>query len=182
MSALHEHQTAVAEFVETARKLSTDEWHRSPGGDKWSASQIAEHIRLAYEIFATELAGGAGLRIRTSWWIRTYIRLRYLPKLLRTGVFPRERVKAPREVRPSQGPFDQLAVLDGIRDAAGRFEAKLHPRAVVTHQLFGRLSAAQALRFATIHTRHHREQMQSTQLSLRPQAAPHLPSSSAARD
>jgi uncharacterized damage-inducible protein DinB len=159
-----DHQATVAEFVAAAGALTPEQWRHPVALDKWSPSQLAEHVRLTYEVFATELAGGQGLRVRTSWWMRTYLRLRYLRHLLRTGLVPRDRVPAPRAVRPGPGPFEQGAVLEGIRNAARRFEAQLHSRwhsggGVITHHLFGKLSPSQALRFAAVHTRHHRAQL-----------------------
>ena len=158
-----EHQSIVQEFVAAAGALSSDQWHQPPGGDKWSASQIAEHLRLTYEVFDAELAGAPGLRVRTSWWLRIYLRLRYLGPFLQTGEAP-DRVPAPREVRPGSGPFDREVVLDGIRDAVARFEKQLRPRwdadaPAITHHLFGRLSARETLRFAVVHTQRHREQL-----------------------
>jgi hypothetical protein len=157
------HQAAVAEFVAAAGALSPAQWDTPLAPGKWSPSEIAEHVRLTYEVLANELEGRPGLRIRTPPWLRIWLRFRYLGGILRSGRFPQP-ARAPKEVRPGPGPFVNSAVLAALLDAAVRCETKLRPRwhdagAAVTHHLFGRLPAAQALRLVTVHTQHHRAQL-----------------------
>lgn len=157
------HQAAVAEFVAAAAALSPEQWTMPVAPGKWSPSQIAEHVRLTYEVLANELEGHPGLRPRTSAWLRVWLRIRYLGGILRTGRFP-QAARAPREVRPGPGPFVKSVILEAVLDGAVRLETNLRsrwndPGVAVTHHLFGRLSAAQAFRLVTVHTQHHRAQL-----------------------
>ncbi len=157
------HEQAVAAFLAAARVVPADDWNRPLGPGKWSPAEIAEHLRLTYARVNAELAGGKGLRIRSSFWLRQLLRLLYLPRILRTGRFPRG-VMAPGEVRPGAGPFEQPATLAGLEANAKEVGEKLAARAaprgsVLTHHLFGGLNVVQAWRLLTVHTEHHRRQL-----------------------
>jgi hypothetical protein len=157
-----EHRHAVAAFVAAARAVPARAWNQPTAPGKWSPAQIAEHVRLAYAAFDAELAGGQGLRLRSSWWIRPFLRLVYLRSIVRTGRMPRP-VVAPREARPGAGPFDQQATLAGFEANVAAVEQKLTMRhgtraPVLTHPYFGGLDVTHAWRFLTVHTDHHRRQ------------------------
>lgn len=159
------HHAAVAEFVAAARGLPADDWARPVVEGKWSPAEIAEHLRLTYETLAGELGGAPGIRPRGSWWSRMVLRFSILPGILRTGRIPGN-ARAPREIRPGGGPFDQRTTLAALETAAAAFEDRLgarHPAAsaVLTHHFFGRLSVAEAWRFAAVHTDHHRRQLET---------------------
>jgi len=157
-----EHATAVATFLLTARRVPATLWNTQRPGDKWSPAQIAEHVRLSYLAINRELAGGQGLRLRTSFWLRPILRIVYLRKLLRTGIVPKG-ARAPREIRPDTGPFDRETTLTGIGEAAAVFEERLAAikrGQALTHHVFGRLDGQRAWRFMTVHTEHHRRQLE----------------------
>jgi hypothetical protein len=80
--------------------------------------------------------------------------------VLALGWMPRGAGKAPEFSLPAQTAASELrAALAGVRatiDALAGDEPRLRsPRRVVRHPRFGGLTAAQALRFAALHTRHH---------------------------
>lgn len=158
------HQRALAEFLAAARAVDAARWERtSPPGD-WSPAQVAEHVRLAYVVVGAPLTGGTGLRVRTPWWLRPFLRWRFLGGILDSARFPRSR--APRELRPGPGPFDREATLRAIESAAAELErtivAHWHDRrAAVTHHVFGSLGPADGLRLATAHTVHHTRQLRT---------------------
>src|SRR6187402_106329 len=138
--ASSDHHRAVREFVAAARAVEPSQWEQPLGEGKWTPAQVAEHVRLSYEIFSAQLSGGQGLRVRTSWWMRPLLRWRFLGGILQQGVLPAG-ARAPREVRPGDGPFDKDAVLVALEEAAAEAEAGLvrrwaDPTCVMTHHVF----------------------------------------------
>jgi hypothetical protein len=136
-----------------------------PAAGKWSPGQIAEHLVLSYAAMRRELAGGVGLRLRTRFWRRLLIRWRFLPVVLKEKRLPKG-APAVREIRPPDEPRAQSVVTADLREQAARFEQELGRArdaggGRVTHPFFGRLSAAEALRFVAVHAAHHRRQLPS---------------------
>jgi hypothetical protein len=161
--ASNDHHRAVREFVAAARAVDADRWERPLADGKWTPAQVAEHMRLSYEVFAHQLAGGQGLRVRTSWWQRRMLRWKFLGGILQQGVLP-VGARAPREVRPGDGPFDRDATLLALEEAAAEAESRLvkrwsDPSCVMTHHVFGDLRPPEGMRLATVHTRHHARQI-----------------------
>jgi hypothetical protein len=158
------HHAGVAALVATAREVPEALWNVARPGDKWSPAQIAEHLRLSYLAGNAELDGGVGLRLRTSFWMRTILRIVYLRKILRTGKIPAG-ARAPREIRPGAGPFSRDATIAAVEAESVRFENALATRApghALTHHVFGRLDTLRTWRFMTVHTEHHRRQIEET--------------------
>ncbi len=158
-----EHRASLAAFVATLRAVPESGWNAPTAPGKWSPAQIAEHLRLTYVVINAELDGGKGLCLRASAWVRLFLRLAYLPGILRTGRLPRPAL-APREVRPGAGPYEQEATARALEQVGMAFEEKLATRRdggapVLTHHLFGRLTAVQAWRFVAVHNEHHRLQV-----------------------
>lgn len=161
------HAAAVGDVVAAAQSVPPDRWTAAPAAGKWSAAEIVEHLIAGYELAVAELAGGAGMRLRRSMWRRLFIRLRYLPGILRGDGFPAG-APAPREVRPTLptdvAPADSLRRL---REAAARFEGAVgvarreRPRARITHAYLGRFTPEQALRFCAAHDLHHARQIRA---------------------
>ena len=157
------HRDSIESFISAAETTPLSAWDAPLSEGKWSPSQVAEHLRLTYEVGGLELSGQAGLRVRTSWWARLMLRLRVLPVILRDGRI-REGALAPRELRPGPGPFERESLLGKLREAADATEAALMVRVQsrstgITHHVFGQLTPAQALRFLTVHNLHHARQL-----------------------
>jgi hypothetical protein len=164
-NARAEHQRAVEQFLAAARAVPAEGWESARAGGDWSPAQVAEHVRLAYAVVAQQLAGGSGIRVRTPWWLRLVLRWRMLPRILAGDGIPAG-ARAPRELRPGDGPFDREQLLSALTTSARVTEDALlrawdEPTARMTHHVFGALRAPQALRFATIHTAHHARQLVS---------------------
>lgn len=160
LSALHE---AAAEFTEAVLATPEEAWCSECAPGKWSPSEITEHLSLSYETHLAELRGGPGLRIRIKGIKRLLLRLLVLPKLLRTGRFPRP-VRAPGEVAPRNPDPDRASALARFQRVAAEFETELRARLAsgkggLTHPFFGKLSGEQSLRFVELHVRHHRGQL-----------------------
>ena len=158
-----DHASSVDTFVGAAEATPTSSWEVAPAEGKWSPAQVAEHVRLTYQAAGRELSGEAGLRIRTSWWLRLILRLRILPAILKNGRIGAGAL-APHELRPGPGPFARDATLANLRQSASTVEAGLLARVAdgnpgLTHHVFGRLPPAQALRFLTVHNLHHARQL-----------------------
>lgn len=157
------HRRSVEQFLDHARRVPESVWETPLSPGKWSPAQVAEHLRLTYEVIGGEMAGGSGLRVRTSWWLRMILRLRYLPRILARGEIPGGAL-APREIRPAPGPFDREPLLAALEAAASSAEAAItgdggRRASGITHHVFGRLSPAEAIRFATVHNEHHTRQI-----------------------
>lgn len=162
-AGLAAHRTSLAAYAAASKAVPDARWNQPPAPDKWSPGQVTEHLRMTYVVVGGELEGKPGLTPRTPWWIRPLLRFRFLRRILKDGAVPAG-AKAPRELRPDAGPFDRDRTLDALTQAAAAFEATLtrrwnDPSAAVTHHVFGRLSAADMLRFATVHLDHHARQL-----------------------
>jgi hypothetical protein len=97
--------------------------------------------------------------------MRLLLRFKFLPAILDRGAIPAG-ARAPSEVRPGSGPFPRAQVLAALEGRAARVEALIAALApdqpgAMTHHVFGRLTAREAIRFATIHNDHHARQLLS---------------------
>lgn len=158
-----DHQDSVTEFITVAEAIPISGWGQPLAPGKWTPAQVAEHLRLTYDLLAGELSGQGGIRVRTSWWFRLILRWRVLPSILREGRIGGGAL-APREIRPGPGPFPRDPLLVQLRTVSAAAEATLAGRldeggTGITHHVFGRLSPAQALRFLTVHNLHHARQI-----------------------
>jgi DinB superfamily len=161
--AAQEHSAALEAFAAAARAVPDEAWETPIAAGGWSPAQVAEHVRMTYVLVQNELSGGSGIRIRTPWWLRLVLRFRMLPRILASGTLP-EGARAPREIRPGDGPFPRDQVLAGLQVAARNVEETLvrgwdDPNCHMTHHIFGQLTPPMAMRFGTVHTAHHARQL-----------------------
>ncbi len=164
-AATQAHHDAVETFLAAARAIPQDDWEHPLARSKWSPAQVAEHLRLTYTVVAQQLAGGTGIRVRTPWWLRTVLRWRVLPRILSRGIFPAG-ARAPREIRPGDGPFDREQTLSALLTSATVVEDGLAREwkgspVRMTHHVFGALDTPTAARLLTVHTLHHARQLAS---------------------
>jgi hypothetical protein len=162
--AARDHHSAIQAYLETARAIPETSWALAPREGKWSPQEITRHLILTYEALALQQETGAAIPVAFSpfkaWVLRTFM----LPRLLNGRPFP-PGVKSPRQVRP-RGPFPpREELLASFEAAADRFRvafeaASGRPGATATHPYFGDLTLIQMHRFASLHTAHHRRQLE----------------------
>jgi hypothetical protein len=160
---LENHAAAVGSFLRAAGQIAASEWDRPPADGKWSAAEVVEHVRLSFDVMATEVKGGSGMRVVVSPWKAFVLRWLFLPRILRTGRFPRGS-RAPKEVRPTPTSADRNEAMARLRvaseelsDACARVASPRSRR--LTHAYFGPLPLPTVLRLLARHTRHHEKQL-----------------------
>lgn len=164
--ALAVHRSSSAAFATAAEEVEPDAWHRPRTEGKWSPAQITAHLTQTYDVLLRELDGGPGMRVRTRFLQRVFLRLTLMPRLLLGARFP-ERVPAPPEIRPGDAPADQQDGIALFRRRASELEAAAQrargrrPRAQLTHAYFGPSSVANGVLFCARHIEHHRAQISS---------------------
>jgi DinB superfamily len=122
---------------------------------------------LSYAAMRRELAGGAGLRLRSRFWRRLLLRWRFLPMILKEGRLP-PGAPAVREIRPPEEPRARAVATGDLREQATLFEQELDRARTsgggrLTHPFLGRLSPREVLRFVAVHAAHHRRQIPGAQ-------------------
>lgn len=149
-------------YAEIERLLALpNEVARRPveGVSGWSVEQHVAHVSLANELVARNLRSllkGAGPFVVESGEPPAEALA-----VLAAGKFPRGRAQAPRIVRPPEAVNREYLAewLAGNRKDFGEVRARAAELAACTrrvpHQVLGPLSAAQWVRFAATHTRHH---------------------------
>ncbi len=158
------HSDAAADLVAAAERVPPEKWLIPRGEGKWSPAEVVEHLNLAYDVLLAELAGGKGLQVRTKFWLRMYLRLVYMPRLMRGGPFP-EGVRAPRELRQPVANPDQSSAIAGFRDRAARMISGASAaiadgrKVLLTHPYFGKSPLPDGVLFCARHIQHHRKQI-----------------------
>ena len=125
---------------------------RAPEVSAWSVAEQVDHlVKVNQSIFSHLLTRtpASGPRISLAGRL-----------VLLTGYFPRGKGESPRKLRGQPASAAELsAALETSRDTFRKLAAEpgplLDPSPALPHKMFGALTAAQALRFVPIHTRHH---------------------------
>lgn len=158
------HAETVRRYLATAGSVAEDRWTAEPRPGKWSPAEVTKHLVLTYEALAAEQASGLVVPIAFPPWKAWVLRTFALPRLMRGRPFP-PGVKSPRGVRPKGDIPGRDALMTEFEHAAGRFlaayqSARQRPGARATHPYFGRLPLSEMFRFASIHSEHHRRQLE----------------------
>lgn len=160
-SALDLHRIAAGAFVTRASNVSDIAWNEPLAEGKWSAGEVVDHLLSAYDVLLGELRGGPGMQVRTTPWQRLVLRIFYVPRILRTGWFPKG-ARAPRETRPTgRGLGREESLLQFTRRASELEEAaRLAPVSQrLTHAYFGTSSVETGIRLCARHIQHHAAQL-----------------------
>lgn len=160
------HAAAVARFAATVRSVPDACWRTPPAPGKWSPAEVTMHLVLTYRHLWREQEGTLAIRVLPPPWRAWLLRQIILPRLLAGRPFPAG-VRAPREVRPAGEPPDREPAVQELEAAAVGFGAAIDAAfrrggGHATHPFFGPLTLPQMLRFAELHTDHHRRQILST--------------------
>jgi hypothetical protein len=157
---MDDHAAAVEEFFHRAAQVTSPRWDTPRADGKWTPAQEVLHVVLSYEAFTRELRGGAGMRPYGNRFKRLIWRAIGLTWILVRKKIPRG-ARAPREVRPPDGPHDQAKLLADFRERTAEFESVFrdamasNPSKSVTHPYFGAVDLINAIKVVTVHTRHH---------------------------
>jgi hypothetical protein len=161
-SATKSHQDIIAD-LDSLIELASQPAEMSRHADSvsnWSVGMHVEHLTLSGEL---TLAGLANLLDEAGEAIQG--RPTFVGRIcLWAGHIPRGRGKAPKGVVPqgvaTQEIHDRLQALrQGFADLEDSIPALAASTATQPHPVFGRLDAAQWLRFTAIHHYHHRKIM-----------------------
>jgi hypothetical protein len=131
--------------------------HAEPCVSAWSPLEHVHHLALVseacLEVAGKILLGESDPEVRGPTWVGRFI--------LGTGWIPRGRARSPAPMVPPAGTGREAA-LAALARAGTRLEALRamahavsESRARARHFLFGGLTAAQWIRVARVHTRHH---------------------------
>lgn len=162
-AALEAHRAALAAFVQRARRVPAAQWEVPRASGKWSPAEITEHLRLSTEKLREEAEGSSSMRLVLPAWKRLLLRLTVLPRILRSGRFPRG-APAPREVRPVSPGLPRDEALGRFEREIARLEAACgatpaNGRRLLGHPYFGKISLTRFHRLLAVHALHHREQL-----------------------
>lgn len=148
-------------FVALREELGERAFERVPAVSAWSAAQHLYHLALSTDLAlrnVAALARGEGARIVDSGGPNALAL-----QVLAEGRYPRGRSEAPRMVRPGDDVDPAFLAdevrrsLEGLEGVAGlAAEIPGAPKRIPHHAL-GELDAAEWLRFAQLHARHHLE-------------------------
>lgn len=167
-AALDEHRRRVDDCASRIPLVPPARWTEPRAPGKWSFAEEALHVAQVYEVLLAEIGGAAGMRVRFPPWRVALFRHGVLPVLMALGRLPRN-VRAPREVRPELTEATRAtpgeaaervrqraaAVEEALASALGRARGSGTTAACVTHPFFGPLEPVEALRFLSLHTKHH---------------------------
>jgi hypothetical protein len=160
---LARHEKALAEFLESAEALRPDNWNHAMHAGKWSPAEIVEHVRLSFVALRDSVQGGPKRPPVLTGWKAAIARWFFMPKILRTGRFPRG-ARAPRETRPRIPSASREEGVAGVRTTARDLEAALRSDSdpashQILHPYFGPIPLPTALHLLAQYTRHHRKQL-----------------------
>lgn len=158
-----QHEASMSRYVELAESLTDEQWRAPYAEGKWTPIEITEHLRAAYQIIIDELNGGQGMRLKTKAWMRPFIKLFFLPRIIRSRQMPKN-IKAPREIRPTNCVEDRSEALAKFREFGERAQKEIgdrrnDPNAYATHYLMGKIRPLEGMEFVTIHLEHHTRQL-----------------------
>ncbi len=125
---------------------------RAPAVSAWSVAEQVDHlVKVEQSIFSHLLTRTPAQGRTISMWGRF---------VLLTGWIPRGKGTSPRKLRGTPASALELtAALEACRETFHRLAAEpdrlLDPVPCLPHKMFGALTAAEAVRFVPIHTRHH---------------------------
>ena len=161
-TSLADNHAAVEEFMATARSLDARQWSTPRAEGAWSPGQVVQHVTIVYE-YSRDVARGAPSGGSLPGFLRPLLRRFAVDPALKAGQFTRKG-RSPGFLQPAATSAPQAEAIPRLEKALREFEDAIRASngADVNHPFFGRMTAANYLRFQAIHTRHHRRQLTST--------------------
>jgi hypothetical protein len=158
--SLAEARAAVEAMIQTVHATAT-QWAAPPAPGRWSPSQIVEHVALALEASADEIAGRPSRFPDLPRPIRFLARTFFFDRVLRTGAFPKGKTNP--AMNPASGPPTPAAGVARLEAAweqlSGTCTTAAAQNLQMTSTIFGRVGLVDYIRFQTQHTRHHHRQL-----------------------
>jgi hypothetical protein len=153
-------RAAVEAMIQTVSHAAT-QWAAPPAPGRWSPAQVVEHVALALEASADDIAGRPSRFPNLPRPIRFLARTFFFDRVLRTGAFPKGKTNP--AMNPASGPPTPAAGVARLEAAWERLSATCATAAAQNHQmtstLFGRVRLVDYIRFQTQHTQHHHRQL-----------------------
>ncbi len=156
-SALGESRTALEKLI-VAGERSGAAWGTPPAPDKWSPSQIIEHVAMALEESGKNIRGEPNAFPALPKLVRPLIRAYFFNRVLKKNAFIKG--KTNKAMNPAAGPRTPAEGRERLKRAHNAFErACLEHGVRFDHGVFGNISTADFARFQALHTQHHTKQI-----------------------
>ncbi len=158
-TALADNHAAVDDLIAAAER-SESVWTTPRAPDKWSPSQVVEHVALSLEQSGNVVAGRPSHFPSVPRLMRPVVRVLFR-RMLRKQWFPRGKTVA--GFNPSVGPATPAEARVRLEGATTKFDKECRSCAAdggdVASTVFGTVTLEDYVKFQALHTRHHIKQM-----------------------
>ena len=159
-SILAANRSAVSDLLATAEQAGAN-WTIPLAPEKWSPSQLVEHVARTLEESANSVAGEPSKFPSFPPIMRFVARTLFFNRVLRKGAF--FKAKAAAVFDPDSGPASPAEARRRLVMALDQFAQACRARSLTgqdfTSTIFGRVSVLDYARFQELHTRHHCAQL-----------------------
>jgi hypothetical protein len=156
-TALTESRAALEKLI-AAGQRSGSAWATPPAPDKWSPSQIVEHVAMALEESGKNIRGEPSAFPSFPKLVRPVIRTLFFNRILKKNKFIKG--KTNKAMNPNAGPRTPAEGRERLKRAHNVFErACLEHGVRFEHGIFGNIATADYARFQALHTLHHTRQI-----------------------
>lgn len=159
-TVLEANRAAMADFMAAADR-SAPVWTKPRAPNKWSPSQVTEHVARTMEEGANLVSGSASVFPTLPSLLRPMVRGLFFNRVLRKDAFPNARTL--KALDPDNGPDSPEHARERLAGALITFEEACRARETsgqaVQHPVFGTVSVVDYAKFMELHTHHHRKQL-----------------------
>ena len=159
-TVLEANHAALADFMAAADQ-SASVWTQPRAPEKWSPSQVAEHVARTMEEGANVVSDTASVFPTVPGLLRPLVRGLFFNRVLKRAAFPN--AKTLKALNPDSGPDSPADARERLAEALKTFEEACRAREAsgqaVAHTVFGTVSVVDYAKFMELHTHHHRKQM-----------------------
>ena len=111
----------------SANRIQEDRWQVPIADEKWTPSQITQHVTKTYEAMIHQLRTGEGLQVQTGWFVRQVLRQAVLRPIMWTRKLPKG-AKAPRMLRPDDSGLGRDEAVERLQGVVTEFVDELDAR------------------------------------------------------